>query len=774
MLSGDRVAHYQLSEKIGAGGMGEVYRARDLRLDRSVALKILPRHLSADAEGVTRFLRESKAASALNHPNIVTIYDADRTDVEGETVYFMAMELVDGVTLRERMNGHDLDLAAMLSLAAQTADALAKAHAHGIVHRDLKPENIMVTSEGYAKLLDFGLAKKVPSPDDRAAPDTVTRDGMIVGTVSYMSPEQIRGEELDGRSDLFSLGCILYELVARRRPFTGDSTVAALHSTLYDEVAVAGDSSAGLRRCIERCLKKDPAERYASAKELASDLRRLLHELEEPPERRLLTIAVLPFRDLTPAADNPHIGLGLADAIITELAASRKLIVRPTAAIVPYHARPIDPVAAGRELGVDAVVDGGFQRAGARLRVTVQVVSTKESRSLWATKIDSSLEDVFAMQDEVSRHIAESLSVELAPAPERRAPQAAAYELYLQGRMALFVETIEKTREAVATFERATTIDPSFAPAWAGLADACARIAYSWEPTESWYHQAVVSCDRALALAPDLAEARYVRSRLLWTPQAGFDVTSAMRESAAALRAQPNLGQAHARLSVILFHIGALDEAMYEVRKALLIHPADELAAQHVGTLFFLRGRWEEALSEIDKCLRRVSLSEWPLYVRAHALTRLGRDDEAAEVVAFGEEHFPGTAHFIPVRALLAARAGDEPRARIEIAHTIERQKAFGHYHHAQYDVGCALAVLGDREEGMRWILDAASNGFPSGTWFANDTLLQDVLGGPELDAIIEELNAEAEKHCALYRALSGAPNAASTTMRLERGAPSC
>lgn len=241
-----------------------------------------------------------------------------------------------------------------------------------------------------------------------------------------------------------------------------------------------------------------------------------------------------------------------------------------------------------------------------------------------------------------------------------------------------------------------------------------------------------------------------------------------MRECAAALRAQPNLGEAHARLSVMLFHVGALEESLYEVRQALLIHPADEYAAQHVGTVMFLQGRWTAALKEFDRCMQRITIPEWLLYVKAQTLLRLDRDAEAADVVAFAERRFPGTAHFIPVRALLAARSGDAPRARAEIDRTIESQRAFGHYHHAQYDVGCTLALLGERDEGMRWIRDAAANGFPSGTWFANDVLLHDVLGGPELDAFIAEVSAQQERLRELYHRLTGAPRSEETTTRLE------
>jgi len=443
------VAHYCIVERIGAGGMGEVYKALDTRLDRHAALKFLPRELTADEEGVRRFVREAKAASALTHPNIVTIYDADRVDVDGRPTWYIAMELVDGETLRSRLGRGSLDPVLAATLCAQVAEALAKAHARGIVHRDLKPENIMITADGFAKVLDFGLAKLV-GPAHAPKPDSsTTEEGLVVGTISYMSPEQIRGEPVDARSDLFSLGCVLYELVSSRRAYAAATPLETLHRTIHDDASRLAEVPPELQRIVDRCLRKQAGERYPSAKELAADLRHFVRGAERGSEPRQLSVAVLPFRDLVATGENAHIGLGLADAIITELAASRRLVVRPTAAIVAYRDRAIDPMAAGRELGVDAVVDGTFQRAGARLRVTVQLVSTEGARPLWATKIDSSLDDLFAMQDEVARRIAESLSIELAPAEVRPARAANAYEWYMKGKLALCYDAVSKTKEAV-------------------------------------------------------------------------------------------------------------------------------------------------------------------------------------------------------------------------------------------------------------------------------------------------------------------------------------
>jgi serine/threonine protein kinase len=418
--SGERIAHYTILERIGAGGMGEVYKALDTRLDRHAALKLLPRNLTTDDERVRRFVREAKSASALTHPNIITIYDTDRADVGGVPTWYIAMELIDGETLRARLRRGGIDPVNAATLIAQAADALAKAHSFGIVHRDLKPENIMITADGFAKVLDFGLAKLVEK-DEQDVDTSLTGEGVVVGTISYMSPEQIRGGDVDARSDLFALGCVLYELISSRRPYAAPTWRESLHRTIHDEPARI-DVPPELQRIIERCLRKHPGERYQSAKELASDLRRFIRHAERETEPQPLSIAVLPFRDLTSSTENAHIGLGLADAIVTELAASRKLLVRPTTATVMY--RDADPSTAGRALGVDAVVDGAFQRAGSRLRVTVQLVSTEGARSLWATKIDSSLDDLFAIQDEVARRIAESLSVSIAHPP--RATQAAA------------------------------------------------------------------------------------------------------------------------------------------------------------------------------------------------------------------------------------------------------------------------------------------------------------------------------------------------------------
>jgi len=762
---GDRIAHYTILERVGAGGMGEVYKALDTRLDRHAALKLLPRNLTTDDERVRRFVLEAKSASALTHPNIVTIYDADRADAGGTPTWYIAMELVDGETLRARLRRGGVDFATAASLVAQTADALAKAHSHGIVHRDLKPENIMVTADGFAKVLDFGLAKLVETGEPSLDPG-LTADGVIVGTISYMSPEQIRGDAVDARSDLFALGCVLYELVSLRRPYAAPTARESLHRTMYDDperIPAQINVPIDLQRIIDRCLRKRPEERYQSAKELASDLRRFIRHTEREAEPPPLSIAVLPFRDLTASHDNAHIGLGLADAIITELAASRKLLVRPTSAIVSYQ--DADPSTAGRALGVDAVVDGAFQRAGTRLRVTVQLVSTEGARSLWATKIDSSLDDLFAMQDEVARRIAESLSVDIAPAPRAPQPRASANEWFMKGKLALCQDTIEKMKEAIDAFTMAVTSDPAFAPAWAGLADAYARLAFNWDPGGDWYQKAVDASERALTLDANLADAHYVLGRLVWSPQNQFDYRTAIRHFAAALRMNPNLAEAHGRLGVLLFHVGALQEAEEELRLALAINPADAISEFHLATCALISGDAQRCLDLLQGRIESAP-HPWAYYVKAHALMRLDRDAEAAAATDLAALLFPESAFYYPLRVVLAARAGDRPRAIEQIQRTIEHEQTYGHYHHAQYDIACAYALMGEHDLALQWLRDAAHNGLPCAVLFERDVLLAPARG-PAFDELMAEMRASSAEHLEIYTSLVSVESADEPTMPL-------
>lgn len=770
--AGTRLGPHELLAPLGAGGMGEVYRARDTRLGREVAIKLLPAAFSADPDRLRRFDEEARAASALNHPNILTIHDIGSQD----GAPYVVSELLEGETLRDRLAAGPLPQRKAVACAIQFAQGLAAAHEKGIIHRDLKPENLFVTKDGRVKILDFGLAK-LTRPEAKAAAashiETAagTEPGVILGTVGYMSPEQVRGKAADQRSDIFSFGAVLYEMLSGQRAFQGDSPIETMNAILRDDPPdlspAIRDLPPALDRIVRRCLEKNSEERFQVARDVAFVLeafsgvssRPSAPPFKEEPGERRKSVAILPFKDLARDPENAHLGLGLADATITELALVKSLVVRPTAAVLRYQGETVNPQEAGRELGVDAVADGSFQRSGSRLRVTVQLIATAGGKPLWGTKIDASLEDVFRMQDEVSRRIAEALQVELTPADERRMARTArssgaAYELYARGRLHLAVrETLVDTNAAIEWFEKATQLDPDFPLAWAGLSDAYSRMAFSFDPEGGWFARAEETCRKALELDGRLPEGRYLQARMLWSPQRGFDHAGAIRELVAAITGRPNLYEAEEWLCIVLCHVAMLEPAIQAARRALAINPEDVRARLHLGLCHFLSGRHREAL-EVTAETQEPLPSPWGLYQLAQAQLRLGRTDEATRTVERALRHFPGDVLFHPIRGILASIRGEEARAREQVQLTIQNKRSFGHYHHAQYDIACIHALLGEKEEALRWLSDSARNGFPCHTFFETDPFLEAARGEEPFRRLMDELATECEGYRQLYARL--------------------
>jgi TolB-like protein len=757
---GTRLGPYEILAPLGAGAMGEVYRALDPRLGREVAIKVLPAAFSGDPGRLKRFEREARAASALNHPNILTIHDIGTYEEKP----YVVTELLEGETLRERLAAGPLPAAHAVELATELAYGLAAAHEKGIVHRDIKPENLFATSQGRLKILDFGLAWMEESQQPLTSQTTTigrTQPGTLLGTVAYMSPEQARGRPTDARSDLFSVGVVLYELLAGERPFRGESATDTLTSILRDEPEPLPRVSPTLDRLVRRCLEKSSDRRFQHARDLAFALESLTAEDTRPRAEKTAgpehprSIAVLLFKDLGGDPSNAHIGLGLADATITELASIRSLVVRPTASVLRYRGRPADPEAAGRELGVDAVVDGSFQRSGSRLRVTVQLVLTADGRSLWGAKIDTSLEDVFRMQDEVSRKIAEALEVELAPAKDRPGARggrasAKAYELYLQGRFHLSLDTtLTSVNDAIERFEEALALDPDFVFAQLGLADAYARMDFSIDPEGGWFDRAEAMCRRALTRAPELPEGHYLRARLLWHPRSGWDGPGAVREFTAAIAGRPSLNEAHHFRAQVFNHLGLLEKAVAGFDRALAIDPGDEYARVHRPLSHYLQGRFGEAL-EAMRPLGSANPSAWSLYMIALCQLRLAQIGDAAATIERLARQFAGNVLLFAGKALLAARQGEPDRAREQIALVDRNRKLYGHYHHAQYDAGCAEALLGDTRAAIDWLAGAAENGFPCAPFFARDEWLESLKGEPRFQSLLAELQRKGEGYRSL------------------------
>ncbi len=766
---GAHLGPYEVLTPLGAGGMGEVYRARDPRLGRDVAVKVL--RCGADDPGEPRRLeREARSVAALNHPNIVTVYDVG---VEQGLAY-MVSELLEGMTLRACLRSGALPLPQCLDCARQILAGLAAAHDKGVVHRDLKPENLFLTCDRRVKILDFGIAKQVPGlragAESGAGPASQTQPGTVLGTVGYMSPEQVRGRPADARSDLFSFGAVLYEMLAGRRAFTGDSPIEMMSAILTQEPASLGaarrEVSAALERLVLRCLRKEPVDRFASAQEVLFALEAASApavETSAPMDRRGKSVAVLPFRDLARDPANAGLGLGLADATITELALVRSLLVRPTSTILGYEDRHVDPQTAGRELAVDAVVEGSFQRAGSGLRVTVQLVSTADGQSLWGSKIDAALDDLFRMQDRVSRAIADALAVEITESDERRRQRRGravsangdAYPRYLRGRAQLLRSTLSDCIAAVDCFEKAREADPEFALAWAGLAVAYHRIAFTFLPEGDWYARGQAMCKKALELDPELPEARYARARLRWSPRGGWDHGGSLRDLAAALAGRSSQDEARYLLGCILLHVGLVDEADVELERALALSPQNGSARIDLGLCRYHQGHYSEALAILAGIARAAPLSV-ERYNAALCHLRLGHLDKAARIAEVMEHHEPDEVMVHPIRGLIAGVRKDKQAAQEQMRMTIEKQKAFGHYHHAQYDLACIHALVGELEEALAALRDAAQNGYPCVTFFERDPFLISLRGHPGFEALLAELRFERDGYRRLYRDLLG------------------
>lgn len=765
LAPGRRLGRYEVVEFLAAGGMGEVHRARDTILGREVALKVL-RPTGASPGAAERLAREARAASALSHPNVVVVHDAG---TDGDLLYVVS-ELLEGETLRALLeSGAPLPVERCLDYALQIAGGLAAAHEKGIVHRDLKPENLFVTREGRVKVLDFGVATVTPfaeaQPGTLAAASTRTEPGLVLGTVGYMSPEQARGEAVDNRSDVFAFGAVLYEMLSGRRAFAGRSSLEALHAVIAEDPPPLAQPrvSPAVDAIVQRCLSKDPEQRFPSARQLATSLEAAAGGTGEPVRirpQRWRSVAVLPFRDLSGDSGGAELGLGLTDATITELSRTGTVLVRSTSAILRYQDLIPDPQEAGRELGVDAVVDGSIQRSGSRLRVTVRVVSSADGRCLCSRKIDAALDDVFRVQDEVSRNIAGALEIELGASAGGRPGQARpasgrAYEAFLRGKAHLLRETLSDYVAAIDSFERSRDADPGFATAWAGLAEAYERIAFRFQPEGDWYERAVSACERSLALDPDLPEARYVRGRLLWTPQNGFDHAGAMREYFAAIADRPSLDDAYVQLGTVLHHVGLPDEAVEQLEHALVISPGNTRASYMISFCRFQQGRFEESLS-LNQSVERQAPSSWIRYQIALCQLRLGRLAEANATAERMTDEVSGEVLRYSALGLAFAKRGEVSEALEQVRLIDERRAAFGHYHHVQYDVACIQALCGRVDDAMAWLEQAAHGGYPCHPFFEADPLLASLRSDPRFHRLMEELRSECAGYSRLYQELRG------------------
>ncbi len=801
--TGTRLGPYLIVSPLGRGGMGEVYRARDERLSRDVALKILPAS-SADAESRRRFDREARAVASLSHPHIVPLFDVGEQD----GMHFVVTELVEGETLRERLVRGALAPREAAEIAAQVAEGLAAAHARGFVHRDIKPENIIVTPDGRARILDFGLVRSTgaeegaPSPEADPTVTALTEPGVISGTVGYMSPEQVRGGAVDGRSDIFALGAVLYEMLTGSRAFAAESKVETLNAILKDEPRpTATPIPEEMAAILQRCLAKRPENRYHSGADLAHDLRVAIGpRLSGPvtatisarpvPRRRAIailaaigvvlamaavgiylarrtsaahaprTLAVLPFRTIG-AEPAPHFGLGLADSVIGRLAALHQLTVRPTSAISRFESTQADASEAGRQLDVEAVLEGTLQKVEGTTRVTLQLTDVSRGAILWSDGLDLPEGRLFEIQDAIARGIVDRLRVELGPS-ERQALQKAqpvpdeVIEEYFAARAEL-PEIIrmapEGRRALVARFDRILERAPNFARAVAARSYARAGLNFQ-NPSPGGHEGVLRDAERALTLDPSLAEPRVARALVHWSSSGGWQCGEAVRELKSAIERNPGLEIAHLDLTRILVHYGWLTEARAALEHARRLNPASPEVLRLGANILWHGGDLRAALNEYRRL--PVELTRGATGGRWQILNlRLVLEDPRpllAEAEAWVAERQPETKLPQAVLALARARSG-QPDFRDLESDIASADPRVGHFHHVYNLLAEAHAQKGDAGRAVEYLRRAASTGLACLICFETDPGLAPVRSSREYLSFREEL----KRQDAVYRqALQG------------------
>ena len=676
ITAGTRLGPYEIRAPIGVGGMGEVYRARDTRLLRDVATKVLPQALHGDDEALSRFEREARAIAALSHPNILAIHDFGR---EGNVSYSVT-ELLEGETLRTALARGPLASRRAFEIAAAVADGLSAAHSRGIVHRDVKPENIFLTSHGAVKILDFGLVRHSdPGPHraDTASPTVGgTTPGIVLGTIGYMSPEQVRGEPVDTRTDIFALGCVLYEMLTGSRAFQGATAAEVFAAVLRDEPAALREASGNFPveavPILRHCLEKNPEQRYQTARDLAFGLRELVTGAFRAAAPAVSagamdSLAVLPFENAGHDAELEYLSEGIAESLTRAFSRLPGLRVISRSAVARYRGREVDPARAGRELSVRAVLTGRVLARGNRLSVSAELIDVHDDRQIWGQAYQRALDDVFSLQEQLGAEIAEHLRPTLVAPPvaapvTAHAPKAEAYQLYLKGRYWWNRRPEEGFLDALEYFQKSIDADPSFALAYSGLAD-CYITLGSWEsgilPPNEAFLKARTLARKALELDDRSAESHASLGYALFHYDWNFE--QAEQEMKRAIALNPGYAAAHHWYSHLLLPLGRTEQSLAESLAAVAIDPLDFIMNAHLAWHYYFAGDYDHAIESAAKPI--LSNHFWSPFFSGLAYEQKGMLAEAIDQLGQAVARSPDSTY--PVAALAHARslAGDKGRA---------------------------------------------------------------------------------------------------------------